>query len=192
MTALIRLALAPLAMLTVGAAPGPTRIPHPQDPNHVLVIPHDSPVRFKGWSDGEATFEGQFVLTGGWAYGCAFDCGDPPEEAYFQFELNPEREIAARLPHWTGSGQSEDYGFGDHSIIITDEQKLVDKIVEPALRAALAGDKVPSVQGRVSIVVDEFRTGFSCDSTYYSARFVAMAEPQKLAGARPGGVGTCG
>ena len=36
------------------------------------------------------------------------------------------------------------------------------------------------------------RTGFSCDSSYFSARFVAMAELPKMAKAEPGGVGTCG
>ena len=192
MKIVLRVLLAPLALMLAAAAPPSTRIPHPQYPNHVLVIPHDSPVKFKRWEEGEAIFEGHFVLTGGWSYGCAFDCGDPPEEAYFQFELNPEPEIAARLPHWTSAGQGEDNGFGDHSIIIMREQKLVQRVVEPVLAAALRNDNVPYVQGRVSIVVDDFRTGFSCDSSYYSASFVAMAEPSKLATAQPSGVGTCG
>ncbi len=192
MKMILRLALVPLAMMLAAAAPPATRIPHPQYPRHILVIPNDSPVKFKSWEDGVATFEGHFVVTGGWSYGCAFDCGDPPEQAYFQFELKPEPEIATRLPHWTSAGQSEDYGFGDHSIMIMREEKLVERVVEPALAAALRSDKVPYVQGRVSIVVEDFRTGFSCDSSYYSASFVAMAETAKLAKVEPSGVGTCG
>ena len=189
--ALLRFVLVPLAVLLTSAAPGPIMIPNPKDPRHVLVIPHDSPVTFKDWEDGEAVFEGQFVLTGGWSYGCAFGCSDPPVDADFQFEMAPEKELVARLPHWTTAGQSEDYGFGDNTIIIVREEKLVSKVVDPILLTALRDEKVPSDQGRTSIIVDEFSTGFSCDSTYFSARFVAMAEPPKLAKAQPTGVGSC-
>jgi hypothetical protein len=191
MKQLLRPALVPLAVLLASAAPAPTMIPHPQYPNHVLVIPRDSPVKFKGWEDGEAVFKGQFLLTGGWSYGCAFGCSDPPVEADFQFELVPEKEIAARLPHWTRAGEPRDDGFGDYSIIITREAKLVATIVEPMLRTALREEKVPYIQGRTSILVDDFRTGLSCDNSYFSARFVAMAKAPKLAKAQPAGVGTC-
>jgi hypothetical protein len=180
-----RLTLIPFALLLLGAAPAPTIIPHPEYANHRLIIPHDSPVKFRRWQEhGVAIFDGQFVLAGSWSYGCAFDCGDPPDEAYYQFELRPDPAFAGRMPHWNSSS--------DMSVIITREDRLVRSVVAPDLRAALRADKVPYVMGRVSIVVDEFRTGFSCDSPYFSARFVAIAKAQKLARPDFSGVSSCG
>ena len=191
MRPVLRFLLPPLAVLLTSAAPPPTLVPHPQYPNHVLVVPTGSPVKFTGWRNGEAIFEGQFILTGGWSYGCAFGCSDPPADSDFQFEMVPEKEIAARLPHWTQAGEPHGGGFGDRSIIITGEAKLVTTVVEPALRSALWKEKVPYVQGQTSILVDDFRTGLSCDSSYFSARFVAMARLPRVATAEPTGVGSC-
>lgn len=181
----LRHAFLPLALLLLGAAPAPRVIPHPDYPQHRLTIPHDSPVRFRGWDkDGVAVFDGRFVLSGSWSYGCAFDCGDPPDDAFYQFELRPDPAIAGRLPRWDSSG--------DMSVIITREDRLIRAVVAPALQAALRADQVPYVMGQVAIQVDDFRTGFSCDSPYFSARFVAIAKPRKLARANYSGVSSCG
>jgi hypothetical protein len=152
--------------------------------NHALTIPIDSPVKFHGWGkDGAARFNGRFVLTGTFSHGCAFDCGETPEQDYYQLEIEPDAFIAAKLPHWENSG--------DATILIVREKRLLESIVSPAQRAALHAGKIPYVTGRTAIVVDNLETGLSCDAPYVLARFVALARLPNLARVEGGGVGTC-
>lgn len=174
---LARIASIPLAFLLVSASPADRLIPHP-DPgteNEALIIPHDSPVKFRRWDKyGYAQFDGSFVLTGTFTYGCVADCEGPVEEEYLRVDVVPDPAMAARLPHW----KVRDH---DMSIVIVREKRLAKSIASPRQHAALRAGKIQYVRGRVAIAVDDFRTGIECDSANFTARFVAIAEAPKLA-----------
>ena len=173
----------PMFLMLVSAAPARQTIAHPEYKQHTLTIPAGSPVRFRNWDKyGVAHFDGRFTLTGTFTYGCAFDCGEPPDEAYYQLEIVPDAAIAARLPRWNNQG--------DVSIVILREKRLVASIATRQ-RTALRVGKIPYLTGRTTIVVDDVQTGFSCDAAYFTARFVAIAAAPQLARTEQGGVGTC-
>ena len=77
MTVLARAALVPLAFLIVSASPGPRKIPLPGHPDEAVIIPPDSPVKFRRWDKyGYAEFDGRFTLSGTFTYGCWSNCAD--------------------------------------------------------------------------------------------------------------------
>jgi hypothetical protein len=48
------------------------------------------------------------------------------------------------------------------------------------------------VRKQVAIVVDDYSAGIECDSASYSARYVALAKPVRLASAKVEGDFGCG
>ena len=60
-------------------------------------------------------------------------------------------------------------------------EQLAEAVVGAAERKALLAGKVSDVRKRVSLKVDDFRLGLDCDSAFYSARFVAIARPPRIA-----------
>lgn len=163
----------------LGAAPPPQLIAHPIYDSATLVIPHGSPVKFNGFDKEThfARFRGKFVLTGKFTYGCGSNCADytgPVEESDIHIAVEPDPELAARLPHWKNQQQ-------DILILISRNAGLVPAIANPDQRKALLAGKIQSVKGRIAIIVDQFETGLECDSASFSARFVSMPEAPKLA-----------
>ena len=142
------------------------------------MIPGNSPVRFRGWDKyGYAEFEGRFVLTGTFTYGCWSGCADydgPVEEADLDVRIVPDPQLAARLPHWKDRNN-------DMLILIKRGDALATSIASPRQQAALRAGKVEYIRGRTAIVVDDFRTGIECDSAGFRARFVAISKAPKLA-----------
>lgn len=79
----------PFAALLVGSASTAQMFPHPSAQGEALIVPADSPVQFRGFdkSSGYARFEGRFVLTGKFTYGCGSNCADyegPVEDSTFK------------------------------------------------------------------------------------------------------------
>lgn len=148
-----------------------------------IQIPPGSPVKFDHWQDGEAVFVGQFVLTGTFVYWCEIgDCGpdeQPVTKSDLMLSVFPDSEIAARLPHWTPSSYEASIDWKHIEVEIRKgDSKIVQALVAPKKRTALLAGKLLRVQGRISIVVDHFTAGLSCDNgPYYAADFVRFAKP---------------
>lgn len=169
-----RIASLPLALLLVSAAPTDRVIPHPEVESEALIVPHDSPVKFRRWGKyGYAQFDGRFVLTGAFTYGCEVDCDGPVKEADLAFNVVPDPVLAARLPHWK-------VDTTDMMVRVGREKRLARAVITPQQRAALLSGKLTNIRGRISIIVDDFQTGIECDSAGYSARFVAIAKAPKI------------
>jgi hypothetical protein len=172
------LALVPLAAILAGATPAQKVIPRPAG-GPALVDPAGSPVRFRGFDkEGAARFDGRFVLSGYFTYGCEYDCEGASAEQDLVFQIVPDPDLAKRLPRWTNSG--------DLAIDIRQTEKLRSKIATKEQVSALLSGSMADVHGHIAIVVDDFAADFGCDySPYYSARFVAVAAAPKPAEAQP-------
>jgi hypothetical protein len=167
-------ALLSLALISATPAGKAREIPWVPGSDEAIVIPAASPVRFKGFNkDHYAVFSGRFVLTGTFVYGCNVDC-DPPNP---DVEADIIPDPGSALPHWK-------LRSGDMLIYLVDGERLANQIVSRQERAALLAGKVKDVRKHVSILVDDFQAGIECDSPFYSARFIAVAKPLKLASAK--------
>jgi len=171
---LARFAVVPLTLLLLGAAPGEQVIPHPRYEGEALIIPLDSPVKFRGFDEnGIAHFSGRFVLDGQfYVEGCSEPCPGAAEED-LGVSVFPDPDLEARLPHWKVHNN-------DIALDLS-EKRLMNLITGPRQRAALLAGKASDIRGRIAIVVDEFETGIECDSAYFSARFVRIARAPKIA-----------
>ena len=161
-------------------------VPVPQY-GEALVVPAASPVRFTGFAQPlDAAFEGRFVLTGVFTYGCEFDCDDGTvRPAEFKFYIVPDAALAARFPHWTRT-------HNDIRVDISGAEPFLRSHLPPKQRAALINGKVPVVTGRIAIVVDHFHTSVECNTVFWSARFVAVERPLKVEPVRVAGDFGCG
>jgi hypothetical protein len=171
------------ALLLLGASPGPTIIQptNAQLVGEALIVPADSPVRFKRWDKyGYAVFDGRFELTGAFTYGCAVDCEGPVTEEDIRTDFIPDPATASRLPHWKLRNN-------DISLVLSNDKGFANAVADRKLHAAIRAGRVPYIEGRATIIVEDFRTGIECDSANYEARFVRMAgapevKPVKLEG----------
>lgn len=156
------------------------------NPEEGLIVPPDSPVRFRGFSKyGVAQFDGRFVLTGTVVYGCAIDCGAKPKDRFLRVDVVPDSAVVARLPHWK-------LRHNDMRIVIDPPERFVRTITTPSQRAALRSGSLGDVRGRISIVVDHFETGIECDSPTFSARFVSTAAQPRFTKIEQNGDYGCG
>ena len=174
-----RFAALPVAALLAAATPAENVIPRPTG-GPSLISPAESPVEFQGFDEaGVARFDGRFVLSGYFTYGCEFDCeGAPTAEQDLVVRIVPDPELAKRLPRWSNSG--------DVAIAVLQAEKLRPGIATKEQVEALVSGDIADVHGHIAIVVDGFAADFGCDySPYYSARFVAVAEAPKAASAQP-------
>ena len=177
-------------LLLASAAPSSQIISHPRYANEAVVVPTGSPVRFRDFDkdSGYARFDGSFVLTGKFIYGCGSNCADyegPVEESDLLVAIEPDPRLVARLPHWKARQQ-------DMLIFITGEQKLARAIATPRQHAALLAGKIPNLNGRIALLVDDFQTGLECDSATFTARFVSIAQAPEVARVELNGAYGCG
>lgn len=179
-----RIAIVPIALSLLGAMPAPQIIPVGGGGDEALIIPANSPVKFRGFDKfGTARFGGRFTLTGTFSYSCA-DC-EPgarfrprlkPDD--LELEVVPDADLAARLPHWR---------IHRHDIIVEvrGANKLAETIGNRRERAALFSGKIDALRGRMAIVVVQLRSDTECDSATWWASFVAVVQPPKLSTSRP-------
>jgi len=186
MKAFVRIAALPFAALLVGATPAAQEIPwRGGAADWVIIVPKGSPVKFNDWHEyGYARFDGRFVLTGQYALTLTDNCERPGTEDCLVVDIDPDPEIAARLPRVKN--------HGDVWITISEDGRFLRSIAGPRERAKLLSGKIRSVTGRTSIVADQFSVGGDCEQVWYSARFVAFAKPPKPARTRFGGGFGCG
>jgi hypothetical protein len=181
MTVPARAALLPVALLLASASPGPRIIPLPGHPDEAIIIPLDSPVKFRRWDKyGYAEFEGRFTLSGAYTYGCWSNCADyngPVEESDLDIRIVPDPSIAARLPRWQ-------HRKNDMLILLKKSGHLTALIASPRQHAALRSGKLEYLRGRTTIIVEQLQAGIECDSTSFRARFVSVSKAPKLASAR--------
>jgi hypothetical protein len=159
-----------LALLLVSAAPTDRIIPLPGLDGEAIVIPRDSPVRFRGWGKNDvAHFSGRFVLAGAYSYGCEF-CDDwPIKDNEFSLKIVPDPALASRLPHWK-------LRSGHEALFIDGSERLNRTIGTPAERGALKAGKLDEIHGRIVVLVDHFDAGIECDGATYSAHLVAVVK----------------
>ncbi len=173
MRALARIAAIPLVALIIGAAPEPTYIPLGKY-DEGLVIPANSPVTFRQFDQYDsAQFSGRFVLEGVFILDCAY-CEPGYKDNEIRLSMVPDPAIAARLPHWKKHDN-------DIAIIITNAGSFMRAVSTPTQRRLLLSGKLDEVRGHAAIVVDQYEASLNCDSADYSARFVAIAKPPKIA-----------
>jgi hypothetical protein len=168
MNILARIAALPLALILASAVPADAIIPLPGLDGEAIVVPHDSPVRFRGWGkEDTAHFSGSFVLSGTYSYGCEF-CDDwPIKEDELSLKIVPDPALASRLPHWK-------IRSGDMAIFLKQSEKLNRAIGSPGERRALRSGKLDDIHGRITILVDHFDAAIECDGATYLARFVSV------------------
>jgi hypothetical protein len=168
-----RLALLSLAPMTIGATPAPTFVPLGKYGEGVLV-PANSPIMFRQFNEHDsAQFSGRFVLEGVFVLDCD-SCEQGYKDNEIRLSMIPDPAIAARLPHWKVHNN-------DFAIVITNAASFMRSISTPAQRKLLLSGRLDEVRGRAAIVVDDFEAGLDCDSANYSARFVAIAKPPRIA-----------
>jgi len=179
-----RLALLSVAPLIVGAASGPAFVPLGKYGEGVLV-PANSPVTFRHFDEYDsAQFSGRFVLEGEFVLDCDF-CEPGYKDNEIRLSIIPDKAIAARLPHWK-------MHHNDLAIVITNAAAFLRSISTPAQRKSLLSGRLDQVRGHAAIVVDHFEASLDCDSADYSARFVAIAKPPRIAKVRLKGDFGCG
>ena len=158
------------AGLSISASPADRTISHPTAQGEAPIIPADSTLRFQGWDKyGYAKFKGSLVIIGTYIYGCAADCEGPIEDEFIRLDVVPDKTIAARLPHWK-------LRDNDRLITITGGSQLAHLIATRKQYAEMRSGRTAYLRGRVSIVVDDFRTGIECDSANFTARFVRIVK----------------
>jgi len=168
-----RLAAIPLAALIGGATPAPTYVPLGKY-DEAMVIPADSPVTFRHFDQYDsALFGGRFVLEGVFVLDCDY-CEPGYKDNEIRLSIIPDPAIAARLPHWK-------IHDNDIAILITNAGSFMRAVSTPDQRRLLLSGKLDQVRGRAAIVVDQYEASLNCDSADYSAHFVAIARPPKIA-----------
>lgn len=183
---LARFALLPLAAMLIGAAPAERVIPFPDVSGWSLVVPTGSPAKFRRFGKyGVAQFGGRVVLSGTFTYGCDIECEGPLQESQLVLVVQPDTEDAALLPRVKDRD-------GDLAIYIRNGSRAAHMVTTPQQRAALRAGRLPYVQGRISIIVEDLEISGECDSVFYSARFVGLAKRQKIAAIGPAAGAGCG
>jgi hypothetical protein len=184
MTLRIFFAAISLAVVAVGAAPGPRYVPLGKY-GEAVVIPSGSPVKFHHFDQYDsALFSGKFVLEGVFVLDCDF-CEPGYKDNEIRLSIVPDPAIAGRLPRWKVHRE-------DVSIVITNAAAFLRAVSTPTQRKLLLSGKLDEVRGRAAIVVDQYEAHLDCDSANYSARFVAIAKPPKVAKAKVKGDFGCG
>jgi len=152
--------------------------------NLELVLPENSTLGAAqvNQRDSLATFQGRILLSGTFTYGCTDACEKPFRRADMRLYLSPDARTSALLPRWKGMRAIDD-------IEIENSAKFVAVAVSRETMHQLEYGRLQHVTGRVSIVVDHFRTGVECDDTWASARFLSFAEPVSLDHERASGAG---
>ena len=167
-----------LALTAAAPAATPAEIPWGSDSDEALIVPASSPVRFVRFDESRvAHFQGRFVLTGTFVYGCDIECDPPLSRDEVTSSIVPDPDAAARLPHWKVRNN-------DMRIVLEGGDRLAALVITTGERASIYAGKVDNIRKRVSIVVDDFNTTLECDSPSFGARFVSLAEPAKIATAK--------
>ena len=168
--------LRPLLALLLLAAASPPAAEYPLSDveGEALVVPASSPVKFTGLDQHLSRFSGEFVLTGTLIYRCAVDCDLPIDPRSLTVFVIPDRSQASSLPYWK-TRRSEIHVYFEN------DEALAGALISEGERNALLAGKVADIRKRVSLKVDDFRLGIDCDSASYTARFVALARPARIA-----------
>jgi hypothetical protein len=153
------------ALALVGAAiagqAAPKVIAFPVDS---IVIPADSPLKFKSFNKDEitASFAGRVTLSGTYHYGVDETAGG----SNLYLVLDPASR--GLLPYWKNRP-------GNGSITIENEMDFVRAVIPQPMLEKLRARKTGSLIGRVSIVAENYQAAIVCDAPDYSIRFVGVA-----------------
>ena len=134
-----------------------------------VIIPADSPVRFKGtdkkYIEG-VQFEGRFVLSGKYQFGW--------ERRFGQWfaSIIPDKDVAARLPSFEEVG-------GAREIFISNPQEFGKAVLSKA-EFAKVGKSHGQATGRTQIRADRLYAYVQCGYPWYSARFLEVVKPSPM------------
>lgn len=128
----------------------------------LLIVPAASGLHYKSTDrDGAMKFDGRIMISGTYDYELGEDADSTSLEIVF------DRDTRARLPH-----------FKDHD---SPDRVSFSNAAGFAVAAKLA-KSTKHAHGKTAVWADDFEAGIECDVAFYTAHFVALAQPpQKIA-----------
>jgi len=135
-----------------------------------LIVPADSPVRFKDFGSNEdevAELSGKVLVTGTYYLGDN-QYNDGPDYDLTLY-LVPDPAIAARLPYYKRRGRAP-------VIYVTNAKAFADAVMSKTALTNLMKDRKRVATGHIALWVDQFTSDLECDSPNDAARFVALDE----------------
>ena len=142
----------------------------------VYAIPKDSPFKVEKKSIDGVYFAGQVQLTGKYVYGRNNPADEvgiayPKPDLYFM----PDDQSRWLLPYLKERGAVAGFYFRN-------ADAFLKAVVAPDLAAQVRAEKIRSISGDVTIVIESFYATVECDTAMYSANFVrAVTDPQVMA-----------
>lgn len=142
----------------------------------VYALPTQSPFRLEKKADDGVQFSGRAVISGKYVYGRnnpADEVGiaNPKPDLYFM----PDDQSRLLLPYLQERGTVAGFYFRN-------ADAFLKEVVAPDLAAKVRAEKIRSITGEVTIVIENFYATIECDSAMYSASFVrAVTDPHVMA-----------
>jgi len=163
------------ALLLLGICRADTLIPAGEE--DYLVVPSSSPVRFLSYNTDNlsASFEGSFVLTGGYVLGFhSYPTADHPDWGMYGFTFTVDPELVATLPRW------DRFPEGPKEVDFDNFEDFVNAVVPAADLARLKRGEIKSYSGRVSARVDRYWTAKPCGYPEFKVHFLEVVKPPLL------------
>ena len=173
---MISLGLTGGALLPAAQARPAERLVNNSQQGVVYAIPKDSPFKVEKKSIDGVYFSGQVQVTGKYVYGRnnpADEVGiaNPKPDLYFM----PDDQSRWLLPYLKERGAVAGFYFRN-------ADAFLKAVVAPDLAAKVRAEKIRSITGEVTIIVESFYATVECDTAMYSASFVrAVTEPHVMA-----------
>lgn len=142
------------------------------DQGIAYAVPADSPFKFAKLEPEflGATFTGRITMSGRYYYG---KLDNYPGNDIINLYFLPDAEDAKRLPRWT-----EDKKVGE--IILGNAKDFIKAVIPAKIARAVERGRRHSVQGRVTILTEDYEAVVSCGSSIYVTKFISLAHKPKL------------
>ena len=136
-----------------------------------LIVPESSPLAVRSTDKKEVSVQisGRYVLSGTYHLGYLGWEGEQPGDwtAY----IDPDAADRAKLPYWQRRG-------GNEHVWIDNQRQFARAVIPADVLTRLQTEKIKSVSGRISIVVEGYKAWIECDAPNYSTHFVSIYKPQ--------------
>lgn len=157
-------------------ARSPERLVKNEQQGVVYAIPKESPFKVAKKSIDGVYFSGQVQVTGWYVYGRNNPADEvgiayPKPDLYFL----PDDQSRWLLPYLKEKGAVAGFYFRN-------PDAFLKAVVAPGLVAQVKAEKVRSITGEITIIIDSFSATVECDTAMYSASFVrAVTEAPVMA-----------
>jgi hypothetical protein len=116
---------------------------------------------------GAALFQGRFLLSGTYFYGYATADSASLTADGFRLHFVPDPGVGVLLPHWEDQRRVAALEFENPEVFI-------QTVIRPAVLRSLYDGRIPSVSGRVSMLVESYSALMERERAAYSVRFLAL------------------